>query len=83
MFERELDYYVITANTDCITATERIIDKSIALAHELIKPNEILKQRRASMRYFSSHLNVATNFARVAEVLHFPKATSFTRIVVP
>ena len=64
MFERELDYYVITANTDCITATERIIDKSKALASRVDKAQRDFEAAKSEHEMFLLALECCNQFCQ-------------------
>ena len=64
MFERELDYYVITANTKCITATERIIDKSTALALRVDKAKQSFDAAKREHEYFLLALECCNQFCQ-------------------
>lgn len=63
-FERELDYYLITANTDCITATERIIDKSIALASRVDKAKRDFEAAKSEHEIFLIALECCNQFCQ-------------------
>jgi hypothetical protein len=64
MFERELDYYVITANTECITATERIVDKSTALASRVYKAKRDFEAAKSDHEYFLLALECCNQFCQ-------------------
>ena len=64
MFERELDYYVITANTECITATERIVDKSTALASRVDKAKRDFEAAKSDHEYFLLALECCNQFCQ-------------------
>ena len=73
MFERELDYYVITANTDCITATERIIDKSIALASRVDKAKRDFEAAKSEHEIFLLALECCNQFCQGSRSVTIPK----------
>lgn len=73
MFERELDYYVITANTDCITATERIIDKSIALASRVDKAKRDFEAANSEHEIFLLALECCNQFCQSDGKVTIPK----------
>ena len=72
MFERELDYYVITANTDCITATERIIDKSIALASRFDKAKRDFEAAKSEHEIFLLALECCNQFCQGSRSVTIP-----------
>lgn len=72
MFDREIDYYGIAANTDCITATERIIDKSIALAPRVKKAEQYVEAAKSEHEIFLLALECCNQFCQGSGSVEIP-----------
>ena len=76
MFDRELDYYVITANNNCITTTERIIDKSKALALRVDVAKRGLEKAQSVHETFLLALECYSQFCQ-------GKGAASVKVVIP